>query len=344
MILNAYAVVDLFLVLGRLIIAVLMLVLIVLAIRNRAGSEALEAKRLREDRLYLVFLLGFLLVGFNVAAWPVLYLLLQSYVPEWPAAMCIYGVTKVGLGSVGIARFLPRLVTALQWTKPGLLFLTGAWFVLYLVNRRTQTAPLTNRVLLVLAVMGLIAAGDAAAEAAYLLIPKKEEFPSAGCCTVASADGVRFLPRALLDKSSYPWLSLGYYAGNALMIAILWTSIDGAGVSRPAKWLPALLLGALVMGPVSALYWTEIAAPALLHLPYHHCLYDVIPKVPESVVAMALAVLGSFAVGWACVVAWFARCAESEEHLNHELRRLLVLALAGYFGSVSMLTIELMLA
>ena len=57
-------------------------------------------------------------VGLGLASWPLLYLLLQSYVPEWPDVMCIYGVTRVGAGSVGASRFLPGLVTALQVLKP----------------------------------------------------------------------------------------------------------------------------------------------------------------------------------------------------------------------------------
>lgn len=347
MILNAYAVVDLFLVLGRFLIAALMICLILTAWRARGRSAFPEAKTLQEDRFYLLFLLGFLLVGFNVASWPVLYLLLQSYVPEWPGAMCIYGVTQVGIGSEGSARFLPRLVTALQWTKPCLIFLTGAWFVLYLVNRRTQTAPLTNRVLFVLAILGLVAAADAAVEAAYLVIPKKEAFPSAGCCTVAfdgASDATRFVPQALLQVNSYRWLYAAYYAGNASMILGLWRTTAHERAQHIAKSLVPLLLGSMTLWPVSAVFWIEIAAPALLHLPYHHCLYDLIPNVPESIVAISLAIFGGFCVGWACVAGWFANCPETQPFLNQEVRKLLVMGLAGYFGSVSMLTIELMLA
>jgi hypothetical protein len=228
-----------------------------------------------------------------------------------------------------------------------LIFLTGAWFVLYLVNRRTQTAPLTDRVLSVLAIVGLVAVADATVEATYLATPKKEAFPSAGCCTVAfesATDATRFAPQSLLRESWYRWLSVAYYAGNVGMILGLWMTKLFASAPHMAKWLGPLLLGALVLLPVSALFWIEIAAPALLQLPYHHCLYDLIPNAPESVVAIALAILGSFSLSWACVVGWFAKCRETQPFLHQEVRRLLGLALAGYFGSVSMFTIELMLA
>ena len=61
-----------------------------------------------ETRSYLVFLVTILLVGLSVFSWPLLYLLLQSYVPEWPGVMCIYGVTRIGTGSLGVSRWLPR--------------------------------------------------------------------------------------------------------------------------------------------------------------------------------------------------------------------------------------------
>jgi hypothetical protein len=147
------------------------------------------------------------LLGLNVVSWPILYLLLQSYVAEWPDVMCIYGVTRIGAGSIGVSRFLPPLVDAPQATKPALVFLSGAWFVLYLLNRRARTVPLTGRVLLVLLAAGLLAAADAAAEVAYLTIPKKEEFLSAGCCTEVfdgPSRASRFLPGILVGGDAAP--------------------------------------------------------------------------------------------------------------------------------------------
>src|SRR5262249_763476 len=147
--------------------------------------------------------------------------LLQSYVPEWPGVMCIYGVTQVGTGSLGPSRFLPGLVKLLQMTKPALVFGSGAWFVLYWVNWRTATAPLQSRILLALVVLGLLAACDATAETAYLVIPKKEEFLSAGCCTAGLDEWVRstrFLPESLVREKDPPWLYAAYYGSNLGMV------------------------------------------------------------------------------------------------------------------------------
>ncbi len=149
-----------------------------------------------ENRFYLLFLLSFLLLGLSLVAWPLLYLLLQSYVPQWPGVMCIYGVTQIGAGSQGASRWLPGLVATLQWLKPAAVFLSGAWLVLYRINRQTRTSPLLPRIILVQIVLGAVVLADTTVEAAYLAIPKKEEFLSNGCCTAVFDGSTRGLARA----------------------------------------------------------------------------------------------------------------------------------------------------
>src|SRR5262249_18402297 len=106
-------------------------------------------------------------------AWPHFYLLLESYVPALApqGVMCAYGVTRVQ----------PELVHALQWAKPALLVLLGAWFVLALVDRRSD-APTFRRLRLVASVpLALLALGECALEAAWLFSDKLEHEVS--CCT-----------------------------------------------------------------------------------------------------------------------------------------------------------------
>jgi hypothetical protein len=348
MILNAYAVLDGFVALLRLGLGLLVLGLGLAAWRTwgrRAPGP--EGRKTLEDRGYLLFLLAGLLLVLNVLAWPLFYLLLQSYIPEWPGVMCIYGVTRIGLGSRGASRFLPALVTSLEATKPALVFLSGAWFVLYLVNRRTRTAPLTGRILRVLLLAGLLAVADAAAEAAYLAIPKKEEFPSAGCCTGAfdaAARTDRFLPAALVGDRAVPWLYAAYYAVNAGMVLALGACVR-LSRSRPAAvWLAPLLLLAVASLAVNGVFLVEVAAPRLLHLPYHHCPYDLVGGAPESLVAVALFLGGCFSVGWACLAAWLGNRGEARPFLPDTVGGLLHLAFIGYLWSLLMVSLELILA
>jgi hypothetical protein len=175
-ILNAYAILDAFVSVLRL---GLVFPVVWLSVSSWARWRRTEhdpgARTAFEDRFHLLLLLAGLLLALDVLAWPLLYLLLQSYVPEWPGVMCIYGVTRVGAGTVGTSRYLPVLLEILQAAKPLVVFLSGAWFVLYLVNRRTRTAPLSGRVLIGLLATGLLAGLDATAELTYVLSPKKEQ-------------------------------------------------------------------------------------------------------------------------------------------------------------------------
>jgi hypothetical protein len=347
MILNAYTVLDSFTSLLRLVFGLLVVAQAVPAWWRWTASLPAERKGLLEDRSYLLLLLAFVLLVLNVASWPLFYLLLQSYVGEWRGAMCIYGVTQIGARSIGPSRFLPGLLTALQVTKPALVFLTGAWFVLYWINRRTATAPLMSRVLLVVTLVGLLAVVDAGIECTYLAIPKTEELLSTGCCTLVFDTGSRTSLRfvaAILGSHHPPRLSAAYYVINIGMCLGL-----AAYVSRPAGGVPCVGLGPLVLGalvslPVSLLFLIEVASPTLLHLPNHHCPYDLLPNVPESMVPIALFVLGCFAVGWACLAGWLGNTPETKPYLARTVRTLLGLALVGYLGSVAMLSLEMVLA
>ena len=342
MILNAFAVLDGFLCLLRLGLGGAVLVLACVAWRQTGIRSSENIDRL-QDRCYLAFLLAGLLLVLDILSWPIFYLLLESYVSEWPGIMCIYGVTRIGTGSVGSSRFLPPLVTALECAKPALIFLSGNWFVLYLLNRTSRTAPLTRRVLSVVLLTSILGSAVAVGELAYLVIPKKEDFPAAGCCTEAF-DGeerlTRFVPRALLDESAVPWLWGGYYGVNTLMLL----SLTCCRPRLPRNGaLAALLLMACLVAAVSGVFLVEVAVPRLIRLPSHHCPYDLVPRAPESLLAIAFFVVGVFAVGWSCAVAWLGRHSETTDARSSLVGQLLDLAVAGYASSLLMISVELAL-
>jgi hypothetical protein len=342
-ILNSHAVLLAFVGLLRLLLGLLVVGLAVLAWRGGARTATPEGRDALEDRSYLVFLLALLLVGLNLASWPLLYLLLQSYVPEWPGVMCIYGVTKVGEGSLGASRHLPDLLRLLQLTKPALVFAGGAWFVVYLLNRRTRSAPLLPRLFLLLLPLGFLAVADAAAELAYVAIPKKEEFPSGGCCTALEED-TRYLPQGLTGEAARPWLFAGFYGVNLALALALAAATRRAGSPPGPLGLALLGLGGLAALAVSGLFLVEVAAPTLLGLPIHRCPYDLIPQVPEAIVAVTLYLGGCFFLGWAGLAHWLGRSLETRGFLPGVVWGLLKLSLAAYLASLVMLSLELALA
>jgi hypothetical protein len=346
MILNTYAVLLAFVSLLRLVLGGLVFGVAAVAWRASGRAATPEGRAALEDRSYLLFLMTLLLLGLNLVSWPLLYLLLQSYVPEWPGVMCVYGVTQVGAGSLGPARFLPGLLRFLHGAEPLLVFAGGAWFVLYLLNRRTRTGALLGRLFVVLLPVGALAVADAAAELTYIAIPKKEEFPPAGCCTGAGAEAgaARFLPPALVSDAGRPWLSVAYYGTNLALALGLLGATRRPGAAPGSSGLVLLLVGGAGALAASALFLTEVAAPTLLHLPYHHCAYDLIPEVPEAVVAVALFLGGCFTLGWACVARWLGRCRETEAFLAGAVRGLLRLSFWAYVASLAMVSLELLLA
>ncbi len=345
MILNAYAVLDAFVSLLRLGLGLSILYLGAFAWRTwRRNRESVNGPS-SEDRLHLLLLLAGVMLWLNVLSWPTFYLLLQSYVPEWPGVMCIYGVTRIGTGSIGPSRFLPSLVTALQTMKPILVFLSGAWFVLHLINRRTRTAPWTGRVLALLLLSGLLGIADAAIEIAYLVIPKKEQFLSVGCCTIAYTEDTesgRLLPKIRVDARQAPWLYAAYYTIN-LGLALAIFLRRGQRRLSAVRLLPLALTATLSLA-INGLFLVEVAAPRLLHMPNHHCAYDLVEKAPTSLIAIALFIAGSFCVGWAFVAAWLGDGPEARLFLPEIVGRLLYSGFLGYLGSVAILSIELTLA
>jgi hypothetical protein len=347
MILNAYAVLDGSVALLRLVLGLALLVLGASAWRLWVRPAGPEGRTSLEDRCYLLAVLAVVLLALSLVSWPLFYLLLQSYVAEWPGVMCVYGVTRIGTGTRGPSRLLPGLVTVLQLTKPALVFASGAWFVLYLADRRTATAPLRGRILLALLALGLLAVLDAAAEGAYLGIPKKEEFVSAGCCTEAfdsESRAARFVPQGILGADDRSRLYAAYWAVNGGLIAALLVATWLLRRGWTLAWLTPLVFGALLATVVNGLFVIEVAAPTLLHLPHHHCPYDLLPAVPESVLGVVLFIVGGFAVGWACVVGWGANCSETRPFLRQQVVRLLSLAVFGYLGSLVLLSVELALS
>lgn len=340
MILNAYAVLAAALSLLQLLTGGLVVALAAGALGQARRLTGLERTAWLEDRGYLVMLLAMLLVAINFASWPLLYLLLQSYVPEWDGVMCIYGVTRVGAGSQGPAGYLPALLGLLQLTKPALVFLSGAWLALYRVNRRTSFSPLFGRVMLALAALGALAAADAAAELAYLAIPKKDDAHSVGCCTEPSGADDRFAPRARLSEAQRPWLAGAFYAGNAAMAAGAWLA-----QRRPVvAVLAPLAAGALLTLSINLLFLSEIAAPTILRQPFHHCPYDLAPRAPEALVPVAMLVLAAFDVGWALVTVAAGRAAETEYFLGDEARVALRPAVFFHLAGAAMLSLGMALA
>jgi len=312
--------------------------------RHDEATSRAASRDQGEERQYLLLLLVPVTLSLSLLGWPLLYALLQSYVPEWPSAMCIYGVTRIGAGSAGASRSLPALLSLLQLLKPVLLFAAGSWFVIYRLHRESPDGTLLRSLGVLAVVVGCLLIADAAVQSAYLVIPKRSESLSTGCCTVAvSADRTPVASATDID-----WLG-GATGLSVLGFALTVGMALGVRRYRAARstswaWLPLIAGGAVAALWVNGVFLREVAAPRILGLPYHHCVYDLIPRAPEAIIGGGLFVGATFCVGWAIVAALLGRHAGGAPQSDIAVRRLMRGAQYGYLYSMLLFAVALAIA
>lgn len=294
MVLNGYALLTLAVAALEAGLAVVVLALAVRGVRRRrADPLGVDA------RLPLLGHVATVLLLVAVGSWPLLYLLLDGWVPLWRGVVCIQGVTQVGEGSVGPARWLPTLVTVLQGSKPAVLLAVAAWAVVHAANRATATAALLPRELRALLVAGGVALLDAATTVAYVLVPKREVFLESACCAV--------LPRGATRLGDGDFVTLTRAAHDPTVLVVGWVALvlalvlaTARAVHRP-RWTPAALVAAAASVPLGLTVLREVAAPSLLGVAGHRCVYCVLSGSVVGVAAMALHAVGVGAIALAAV-------------------------------------------
>src|SRR5262249_37472665 len=113
-------------------------------------------------------------------------------------------------------------------------------------------------------------------------------------------------------------LFAAYYGVHAVLVLAL---VGAGGLFRRrlrAGWLAPLLALALLAVAVNTVFLVEVVAPHLLRhgaVPAHRCPYCLVPQAPEGLVAAALSLVASFAIGWACVAAWMGSTPGAKEYL-----------------------------
>gem|GEM_PF-711257 len=315
-------------------------------------KQNLSATKSEENRSSLLISLAFVVVVLNIASWPLLYALLQSYVEQWPNTMCIYGVTQIGKGTSGLSRLLPTLLDVLQILRPIVLFMSGTAATVYLIDRRTTTSALIRRLAHVTLYTGALTAIDAGIELAYVVLPRTEVQITGGCCTSpleALERDYRFRPEPLVSQSQRTVVFWGYYGLNTtviagLLAATLRKSLPGV-FPYEAGFIDAVLgFASLLTLPVGLLFLRSVAAPAILGLPYHQCPYDLVAAAPESLIGVAASLIGTFSLWWAILIPRIAGGSQTRAFMPDIVARLQFVALVGYAASLVLITMELLIA
>lgn len=343
MILNPYSVVALFLCALRLLCAVAVLLVGTKLLRPETlhGDQQKRA----EDRGYLAMALAALLLSLSLAAWPLLYLLLHSYIPQWPGVMCIYGVTQVGRGRHDFGRFLPTIIEVIEWLRPAIVFAVGAWLLVYRQARRGGQGVVSGKVAGALLLVAVLSGIDAGLELSYLLTPKQVAQASGGCCSLSQTAN-RGVSGYFTDHvdSAPSWL----WGSEIAIIGILIIGSAALLLSRSGALSTAgmiLLCAATIAGLVlSTIFLVDVAAPWLLRLPYHHCVYCLFTEIPESLLAWLALLGGGFCSLWAGVVSLTRGGGQGGSAARPALTRLLGCGFVGCLSFLVMLSLEMALA
>lgn len=305
--------------------------------RSRAQISS-DAQSLFEARTYLVLLMAVVLLVVRLLSWPLFYATLLSFVPDIEGAMCIYGVTQV----------LPQLSTFLQMVKPIVFFLIGAWLLLHGLDRKTKTYALMSRKFLFLLVVTLFILADSLGDLVYMF--KMNPTTTVYCCTTVFDIGSRpssLISQSLLGQAYRTFMIPLYYVSNLVLMGSVGLVLSRGGLKNPARrrrfTLIALVALALLNVAAVALALIEDLGPKLMNLPYHHDPYDLVQKVPDSPIFVALFILGTFAIGWALVVDVIGTKEETREIIPKYLRNLLKFSLLCLLLSLVMVSLHLLL-
>ena len=219
-----------------------------------------EEKTSLEDRSYLVFLIMVIVLLIRLINWPLFYVTLQSFISDTEGAMCIFGVTQVK----------PGLSRLLEFLKPIIFFLIGGWLILHLLDRSTKTSPLIRRKLLLLSIIGLFVLVDAFGDILLMVGIAPESLVS--CCTTVtdiSSRPTRTTPVAFFGPEYARPLQVLFFITHLALIGFVGVSLKFKIFRRPILGL--LFLFSLLNAMLFLLSQIEVFAPAMMHLPFHHC-------------------------------------------------------------------------
>lgn len=338
MIVNIYTLIMLFVAFVSLFLGGFLLYATIKSLLSFKAIVPLEAKSRFEQKGYLIFLTACVAIAIRMLAWPWFYFMLQSFVPEIPGAMCMFGVTQI----------LPSTVTFLQIVKPIAFFIMGGWLLCYYVDTSTPTAPLARKNLYFLLVVCGVLLIDSIADISYVL--RMKPLMSVSCCATFFDVPLRpsaMIPQAIFGSQFQHILYILYYATNIALIALLFTTLL-------KKWQSLLSLPensilysqaaiAIVNIPVVIISFFEIIAPKLMQLPYHHCIYCFMGNgtVPDSPIILGLFIIGTFAVGWMGILRFFCKNGEAQPIAERLLIKINNVAAFCLLASLSMVTIHL---
>ena len=340
MIVNIYTIIMLFVAILSLSMGGFLFLLTIRTLISFETTIPLEDKSKFEQKGYLVFLLACVTLSIRMIVWPWFYFMLQSFVSEVPGAMCMFGVTQI----------LPSTVTFLQIIKPISFFIMGGWLLCYYVDKSTSTAPLARKNLVFLLIVCGVLLADGIADIYYVI--RMKPLMTISCCATFFDVPLRpsaMIPQAIFGGNFQKILFFVYYLTNIILIALLFTSMSKKWVSLASLPRKIILYSQGVFGiiniPVVIYTYIENIAPKLMQLPYHHCIYCFVGNglVPDAPIMLGLFVIGTFAIGWMCILRLLCKDTEAQSITEKLIIKVNTLSAFCLLASVIMVTVHLIL-
>ena len=340
MIVNKYSILMLFMAgLGLAVASLMAGAALWTAWRIRSGRGERESSAAQRS-VHLAALTAVICVVLLAIGWPLLYAMLNSFVPEVPGAMCIYGVTRV----------MPLASAVIQTAKPLLIFLLGAWLLLECVRRQSGRPPRRWGGMAALAVVaGLVAAGHVAELYYVFNMNSLNEVSCCSRCAERAASKLQspayYLPWAEPDPAQRAVLNGLFFVAVPLLAAWLFAQSRRRGTVHPRLAIGqnlAILAVAAVLALASLREFSEVIAPLLMRSPFHHCFYCLISSsaMPDASLIVANLAVGTFSAGWAAVLG-IAMPAEPPPQSLLLRRRVCILGATTLAAAVLMVVIHL---
>jgi len=332
MILNALSITMIFIGVFSALLAIWGGVSSFILYRKSGKTSTPEEKASLEDRSYLVLLIMVIVLLIRLINWPFFYATLQSFIPDIEGAMCIFGVTQV---RPGLTRFLELL-------KPIIFFLIGGWLILNHLDRATKTSPLMRRKLLLLSIINLLVLVDSFGDILLMIGITPESLVS--CCTTVTDilnRPTRTTPVSIFGPEYGRPLQALYFITHLALLGFIGANLKFRIFRRPILGL--LFLFSILNASLFLLSQIEVFAPAMMHLPFHHCLYCLWQYVPDSILLFGSFSLGTFSVGWGFTTELFGRKEEVADLLPVYLRKIYLIAFFFLSASFIMLITHLLI-
>ena len=239
------------------------------------GSPADQQYPLKKKADLCITLLMFGLY-MRLALVPLWFLMLQSFMPSVPGAMCLFGVHLLKTPDSFIA-------TALKLLLP---LVYGFWLVLNAFERRSDALPLTKRTLHSLIPLGGLMLVESFFDCRFVFAAR----PSfVVCCN------------AYLDAPSSAFLQTMSYGGWGWVVAFFVVSFSLLGLSayllqNPRNWVSSLLWSASAATLCAfVLAVNTRLSPLFLSANDHHCVFCVWQNMTDMTMATASIYVGCVA-------------------------------------------------